>query len=42
MSLILKDSLDELPKFCRLDLRLIVEHCQKQLRNRQNMPVTSS
>lgn len=27
--------LDELPKFCRLDLRLLVEHCQKQLRNRQ-------
>ncbi|MEJ6483507.1 response regulator [Nostoc punctiforme UO1] len=29
--------LDELPKFCRLDLRLLVEHCQKQLRNRQNI-----
>ncbi|MEC4812561.1 MAG: response regulator [Scytonema sp. PMC 1069.18] len=28
--------LDELPKFCRLDLRLLVEHCQKQLRNRQH------
>ncbi len=28
--------LDELPKFCRLDLRLLVEHCQKQLRNRQD------
>ncbi|WP_337886132.1 response regulator [Fischerella thermalis] len=27
--------LDELPKFCRLDLRLLVEHCQKQLRNKQ-------
>jgi two-component system, chemotaxis family, response regulator PixG len=27
--------LDELPKFCRLDLRLLVEHCQKQLRSRQ-------
>jgi two-component system, chemotaxis family, response regulator PixG len=27
--------LDELQKFCRLDLRLLVEHCQKQLRNRQ-------
>ncbi|WP_017319179.1 response regulator [Mastigocladopsis repens] len=28
--------LDQLPKFCRLDLRLLVEHCQKQLRNRQH------
>ncbi len=28
--------LDELPKFCRLDLRLLVEHCQKQLRHRQH------
>jgi len=28
--------LDELPKFCSLDLRLLVEHCQKQLRNQQN------
>jgi len=27
--------LDELPKFCRLDMRLLVEHCQQQLRNRQ-------
>lgn len=27
---------EELPKFCHLDLRLLVEHCQKQLRNRQN------
>jgi twitching motility two-component system response regulator PilG len=24
--------LDELPKFCRLDMRSLVEHCQKQLR----------
>ncbi|MFN6560153.1 MAG: response regulator [Nostoc sp. ChiSLP01] len=32
-----ENSLDELPKFCRLDLRLLVEHCQKQLRNRQNI-----
>lgn len=31
------NSLDELPKFCHLDLRLLVEHCQKQLRNRQNI-----
>jgi two-component system, chemotaxis family, response regulator PixG len=27
--------LDELPKFCHLDLRFLVEHCQSQLRNRQ-------
>ena len=27
---------EELPKFCHLDLRLLVEHCQKQLRNRQH------
>jgi twitching motility two-component system response regulator PilG len=32
-----ESSWDELPKFCHLDLRLIVEYCQKQLRNRQNM-----
>ncbi|MDZ8028522.1 MAG: response regulator [Nostoc sp. SerVER01] len=32
-----ENSLDEVPKFCRLDLRLLVEHCQKQLRNRQNI-----
>ncbi len=32
-----ENSLNELPKFCRLDLRLLVEHCQKQLRNRQNI-----
>ncbi|WP_017652768.1 response regulator [Fortiea contorta] len=30
-------SLGELAKFGRLDLRLLVEHCQKQLRNRQNI-----
>ncbi|WP_041740961.1 response regulator [Calothrix sp. PCC 6303] len=28
--------LDEYPKFCHLDLRSLVEHCQSQLRNRQN------
>jgi two-component system, chemotaxis family, response regulator PixG len=33
-------TLDGLPKFCSLDLRLIVEHSQKQLRNRQT-PVQS-
>jgi twitching motility two-component system response regulator PilG len=31
------NSLNELPKFCHLDLRLIVEYCQKRLRNRQNI-----
>lgn len=37
------NSWDELPKFCHLDLQLIVEHCQKQLRYRQNIkPVMSS
>jgi chemotaxis family two-component system response regulator PixG len=30
-------TLGELAKFGRLDLRLLVEHCQKQLRNRQNI-----
>lgn len=29
--------LDKLPKFCYLDLRLIVEHCQKELRNQKNI-----
>lgn len=29
---------EELPKFCYLDLRLLVEHCQKQLRTRQRIP----
>ncbi|MBD2354862.1 response regulator [Tolypothrix sp. FACHB-123] len=33
-------TLDGLPKFCSLDLRLIVEHCQKHLRNRQ-VPIQS-
>jgi two-component system, chemotaxis family, response regulator PixG len=31
--------LDEFPKFCNLDLRFLVEHCQSQLRNRQNHQV---
>ena len=31
-----ENSLNQLPKFCSLDLRLLVEHCQKQLRNQQN------
>jgi twitching motility two-component system response regulator PilG len=30
-------SLCELQKFCHLDLQLIVEECQQQLRNRQNI-----
>ena len=33
---IAENSLNKLPKFCSLDLRLLVEHCQKQLRSRQN------
>jgi two-component system, chemotaxis family, response regulator PixG len=32
-----ESSLDELPKFCGLDLRLLVEYCQKQIRNRQGI-----
>jgi two-component system, chemotaxis family, response regulator PixG len=32
--------LSQMPRFCRLDLRLLVEHCQKQLRNRQNPQAT--
>ncbi|MBR8837028.1 MAG: response regulator [Stigonema ocellatum SAG 48.90 = DSM 106950] len=33
--------LDELPKFCRLDLRLLVEYCQQQLRNQhQSHPLS--
>ncbi len=30
-----QNAIEELPKFCYLDLRLLVDHCQKQLR-RQN------
>ncbi len=33
-----ESALDELPKFCRLDLRVVVEHCQRQLRNRHHYP----
>jgi two-component system, chemotaxis family, response regulator PixG len=33
-----ESALDELPKFCRLDLRVVVEYCQKQLRNRYHYP----
>jgi twitching motility two-component system response regulator PilG len=32
-----EDVLSALPKFCHLDLRAIVEHCQKQLRQKQNI-----
>ncbi len=30
-------SLDNLPRFCHLDLRVIVQYCQQQLRHRQNV-----
>ncbi|MDP5339643.1 MAG: response regulator [Nodularia sp. (in: cyanobacteria)] len=33
----LETSWDELPKFCHLDLRLLVEYCHKQLRQQQNI-----
>ncbi|MFQ4146783.1 response regulator [Chlorogloeopsis sp. ULAP02] len=32
--------IDELPKFCCLDLRSLVEHCQKQLQVRQERELT--
>ncbi|HYW19820.1 MAG TPA: response regulator [Nodularia sp. (in: cyanobacteria)] len=40
----LESSWDELPKFCHLDLRSLVEYCQKQLRNQQTIqsPVNAS
>jgi two-component system, chemotaxis family, response regulator PixG len=34
-----ENSWDELPKFCHLDLRLLVEYCQRQLRNRQRIQI---
>ncbi len=37
-----ESALDELPKFCRLDLKVVVEHCQKQLRNRHHYPSSTS
>ncbi|MEO0968821.1 MAG: DUF4388 domain-containing protein, partial [Cyanobacteria bacterium J06639_18] len=37
-----KTPLDELPKFCYLDLRLIVEHCQKELRSQKSITVSSN
>ncbi|MBW4479628.1 MAG: response regulator [Tolypothrix brevis GSE-NOS-MK-07-07A] len=33
---IAENNLNQLPKFCNLDLRLLVEQCQKQLRSQQN------
>jgi twitching motility two-component system response regulator PilG len=32
-----ESSLDTLPKFCRLEMRLLVEHCQKKLKDKQDM-----
>ncbi len=32
--------LDKLPKFCRLELRSLVEHCQKQLREKRSTLLT--
>ena len=34
--------LDKLPKFCHLDLRLIVEHCQKELRSQKSITIPAS
>jgi len=39
--LIEQDKLDELPKFCRLDLRTIVERCHEQLRRQQTVQSNS-
>jgi twitching motility two-component system response regulator PilG len=39
--LIEQDKLEELPKFCRLDLRTIVERCHEQLRRQQTVQSTS-
>lgn len=33
---------EELPKFCHIDLRLLVEHCQRQLRNRPRVTSASN
>ena len=35
-------SLGELPKFCYLDLRLIIEHCQKELRSQKSITISNS
>lgn len=39
--LIEQDKLEELPLFCRLDLRTIVERCHEQLRRQQTVQSTS-
>lgn len=39
--LIDQDKIDELPKFCRLDLRTIVERCHEQLRRQQSSAPTN-
>lgn len=39
--LIEQDKLEELPKFCRLDLRTIVERCHEQLRRQQTVQPTN-
>ncbi len=39
--LIEQDQLEELPKFCRLDLRTIVERCHEQLRRQQTIQSTT-
>ncbi len=36
-----ESSLDGLPKFCRLEMRLLVEHCQKKLKSQQNIHSTN-
>lgn len=35
-----KSSLEQLPKFCYLDMRQLVEHCQKQLRQKRSNQLT--
>lgn len=34
--------LDQFPKFCYLDLRLIVEYCQKELRSQKNITIPAT
>lgn len=36
----LDSSWDKLPKFCHLDLRLLIKYCQKQLKNRRHQPIS--
>ncbi|WP_143288101.1 response regulator, partial [Calothrix rhizosoleniae] len=36
-----ESSLDGLPKFCRLEMRLLVEHCQNKLKFQQNIHSTN-